>query len=112
MQVFLNDFPVFGTRKAHLQHVELCLEKCRKARLSLNPAKCAFAITSGMLLRHIVSKEGIAIVECGHLMAVSTLSIGGRAILVICWNSAVAKIRRGYVNVEAGTRGLRPEDSD
>jgi hypothetical protein len=60
MQVCLDDFAVFGTRKANLQHVELCLEKCRKARLSLNPAKCAFAVTSGMLLGHIVSKEGIA----------------------------------------------------
>jgi hypothetical protein len=60
MQVFLDDFAIFGTQKAHLQHVELCLDKCRKARLSLNPAKCAFAVTSGMLLGHIVSKEGIA----------------------------------------------------
>jgi hypothetical protein len=61
MQVFLDDFAVFGTRKAHLQHVELCLKKCREARLSLNPAKCAFAVTSGMLLGHIVSKDGIAL---------------------------------------------------
>jgi hypothetical protein len=38
----------------------LCLKKCREARLSLNPAKCAFAVTSGMLLGHIVSKDGIA----------------------------------------------------
>jgi hypothetical protein len=60
MQVFLDDFGVFGTRKAHLQHVELCLKKCREARLSLNPVKCAFAVTSGMLLGHIVSKDGIA----------------------------------------------------
>jgi hypothetical protein len=35
MQVFLDDFAVFGTRKAHLQHVALCLKKCREARLSL-----------------------------------------------------------------------------
>jgi hypothetical protein len=60
MQVFLHDFALFGTRKAHLQHVELCLKKCREARLSLNPAKCAFAVTSGMLLEHIVSKDGNA----------------------------------------------------
>jgi hypothetical protein len=59
MQVFLDDFAVFGTRKVHLQHVEKCLDKCRKARLSHNPAKCPFAVTSGMLLGHIVSKEGI-----------------------------------------------------
>jgi hypothetical protein len=60
MQVFLDDFAVFGSRKMHLQHVEMCLQKCRAARLSLNPAKCAFAVTSGMLLGHIVSKDGIA----------------------------------------------------
>jgi hypothetical protein len=28
IQVFLNDFAVFGMRKAHLQHVELCLKRC------------------------------------------------------------------------------------
>jgi hypothetical protein len=60
MQVFLDDFAVFGMRKAHLQHVELCLKKCREARLNLNLAKCAFAVTSEMLLGHIVSKDGIA----------------------------------------------------
>jgi hypothetical protein len=31
MQVFPDDFAVFGTRKAHLQHVERCLKKCREA---------------------------------------------------------------------------------
>jgi hypothetical protein len=60
MQVFLHDFVIFGTRKMHLQHVEMCLKKCRAARLSLTPAKCAFAVTNGMLLGHIVSKERIA----------------------------------------------------
>jgi hypothetical protein len=60
MQVFLDEFAVFGTCIAYLQHVELCLKKCREARLSRNPAKCAFAVTSRMLLGHIVSKDGIA----------------------------------------------------
>jgi hypothetical protein len=60
MQVFLDDFSVFGTRKMHLQHVELCLRKCREARSSLNPEKCAFAVTNKRLLGHILSKDGIA----------------------------------------------------
>jgi hypothetical protein len=59
MQVFLEDFAVFGTCKMHLQHVKLCLRKCREAQFSLNPAKCVFAVTSRMLLSHIVSKDGI-----------------------------------------------------
>jgi hypothetical protein len=60
MQVFLDNFAMFGSRKMHLQHVEMCLQMCWVARLSLNPANCCFTVTSGMLLGHIVSKDGIA----------------------------------------------------
>ena len=61
MQVFLDDFAVYGTAVEHFQHLRLCLERCRVSRLSVNPAKCAFGVTSGALLGHIVSKEGIAV---------------------------------------------------
>ena len=37
-------------------------------RLSLNPAKCAFEVTSGALLEHIVSKEDI-VVDPGKIYA-------------------------------------------
>ena len=52
---------VYGTRKDHLYDLRLCLQRCCTARLSLNPVKCAFGVTSSTLLRHIVSKEGIAV---------------------------------------------------
>ena len=61
MQVFLNNFMVYGACNEHLQHLRLCLERCRSTRLSLNPAKCMFGVTSGVLLGHIVSHEGIAV---------------------------------------------------
>jgi hypothetical protein len=55
MQVFLDDFAVFGSRKRHLQHVEMGLQKCQVPQLNLNPAKCVFAVTSEMLLRHHIT---------------------------------------------------------
>ena len=61
MQVFLDDFAVYSRKTEHFEHLRLCLEKCREGRLSLNPAKCAFGVTSGTLLGHIVSQEGIAV---------------------------------------------------
>ena len=70
MQVFLNDFAVYGTVADHLQHLQLCLEHCRVSRLSLNPAKCAFGVTSGSLLGHIVSKEGI-VVDPNKIVAIT-----------------------------------------
>ena len=61
MQVFLDDFVVYSREGDHLQYLRLCLEKCRVYRLSLNPAKCVFGVSSGALLGHIVSKDGIAV---------------------------------------------------
>ena len=42
-----------------MTQLRLCLDRCRQARLSLNPAKCAFLVTNDNLLGHIVSQEGI-----------------------------------------------------
>ena len=61
MQVFLDDFAVYSRHGDHLDHLRLCLEKCREYRLSLNPAKCVFGVASGNLLGHVVSREGIAV---------------------------------------------------
>ena len=58
------------TRKSWVQpppfHVtsclwHICLEQFRAQHLSLNPAKCAFRVSSGAVLSHIVSREGIAV---------------------------------------------------
>ena len=61
MKVFVDDFSVAGERAKHLFQLRLCLQRCRDTRLKLNPAKFAFAIKSGILLGHIVSKEGLSI---------------------------------------------------
>lgn len=61
MRVFLDDFSVFGRMVEHLSHLRMCFEKCRMARLSLNPAKCAFAVRRGILLGHIISEEGMQV---------------------------------------------------
>ena len=55
MQVFLDDFAVFGSKGEHLAHLDKCLERCHNSRLHLNALKCAFAVSSGMLLGHIIS---------------------------------------------------------
>ena len=61
MQVFLDDFAVYGTGAEHLAHLWLYLERCRTSRLSVNLAKCAFGITNGTFLGHIISQDGIVV---------------------------------------------------
>ena len=58
MQVFLDDFVVYNRKEEHLDHLQMCLKKCWGSRLSLNPVKCVFEVTSRALLEHIVNKNG------------------------------------------------------
>ena len=44
-----------------MKHLERILLKCRRFGISLNPTKSIFALTSGKLLGHIISKYGINI---------------------------------------------------
>ena len=58
MQVFLDDFAVYGHYADHIQQLQLCLDRCHRAWLSLNPMKCAFHVSS-VLYWDILNKEGI-----------------------------------------------------
>lgn len=58
-KVFPDDFSIYGSKDEHLQHLELCLQKCRENELSLYPKKYMIWITLGLLLDHVVCKEGL-----------------------------------------------------
>ena len=58
---FLGWFCCVQSKTRPFQQCRLCLEWCRQGRLSLNPAKCAFLITSGTFFGHIVTEEGIVV---------------------------------------------------
>ena len=47
--------------KDHCGHLEKIFVKALENGVSLNPKKCAFAMTKGKLLGHIVSNDGIRI---------------------------------------------------
>ena len=61
MQVFLDDFAIYSHKGEHLDHLRMCLGKCRGSRLILSLTKCVFGVTSWTLLGHILSWDGIAI---------------------------------------------------
>ena len=92
MRVSLDDFSVFGDRTEHLVHLRMCFEKCRQAKLGLNPAKCAFAVRRGVLLGHIISEEGMQ-VDPGKVEAIekakppTNLKELGRFIGQIKWHN-------------------------
>ena len=60
MEIFLDDFCTFSSRKDHLNWLGKCLDQCDQFGISLNSEKSSFGVPSGRLLGHIVSKVGIA----------------------------------------------------
>lgn len=58
----------------HLGHLQQTFEKCRKYGLSFNPKKSHFDLREGILLEHIVSKEGIKI-DPKHVEAISNIPL-------------------------------------
>jgi hypothetical protein len=42
MQVFLDDFSVYGNKEDHLQQLQKCLEECRVNGINLNPKRMCF----------------------------------------------------------------------
>lgn len=58
-KAFLDDWSIYSTEEAHLAALGECMERCRRARLPLNPKKCRFMVPQGKLLGHIVCKAGL-----------------------------------------------------
>ena len=58
LQVYMDDWIVYGLIRDHLENLRLMLEQCRQHQITLNSKKCIFYVPFGMLLGHIVCKQG------------------------------------------------------
>jgi hypothetical protein len=58
LEVFIDDFAVFSNAETHLGYLRKTFERCRETNLKMHPGKCLFGMVLGVLLGHIVSKEG------------------------------------------------------
>ena len=62
LEIFMDDFSVFGDSfESCLENLRLVLERCQEKNLVLNWEKCHFMVKQGIVLGHIVSKNGIEV---------------------------------------------------
>ncbi|XP_012827660.1 PREDICTED: uncharacterized protein LOC105948946 [Erythranthe guttata] len=62
LEVFMDDFSVFGSSFDHCVHnLELVLKRCTETNLVLNWEKCHFMVREGIVLGHKVSKKGLEV---------------------------------------------------
>ncbi|RVW67237.1 Transposon Ty3-I Gag-Pol polyprotein [Vitis vinifera] len=60
MEVFMDDITVYGSSYEEcLLHLEAVLQRCIEKDLVLNWEKCHFMVQQGIVLGHIISKNGI-----------------------------------------------------
>ncbi|CAL1412644.1 unnamed protein product [Linum trigynum] len=62
MEVFMDDFSVYGDSFSHCLHnLELVLKRCEETNLALSWEKCHFMVREGIVLGHKISKQGIEV---------------------------------------------------
>ena len=62
LEIFMDDFSIFGdSYEGCLENLQRVTERCQEKNLVLNWEKCHFMVTQGIVLGHIVSKEGIEV---------------------------------------------------
>jgi len=62
LEVFMDDFPVFGsTFEECLHHLSLVLVRCKEKNLVLSWEKCHFMVTRRIVLKHVISENGIEV---------------------------------------------------
>ncbi|KAL6325711.1 hypothetical protein AAG906_023595 [Vitis piasezkii] len=62
MEVFMDDITIYGSSYEEcLLHLEVVLQRCIEKDLVLNWEKCHFMVQQGIVLGHIISKNGIEV---------------------------------------------------
>jgi hypothetical protein len=61
LEVYLDDWTIHSLVKNHVEVLWLMLERCRQCQISLNIKKCIFGTLFGILLDHIVCKQGLLV---------------------------------------------------
>ena len=86
MEIFIDDFSVYGTTYNHcLNNLSKVLERCEGVNLVLNWESCHFIVQERVVLGHIVSNRGIKVdnakVEVIEKLPASTSVKGMRSFL-------------------------------
>lgn len=61
VEVYLDDWTIFGLVKHHVASLRLMLDTCRRHKIALNLNNCTFLVHFWNLLRHAVCRQGLMV---------------------------------------------------
>ena len=59
LEVYFDYWTIYGVVKFHIEDLIMMLDQCRKFQISINLKKCTFNAPFGILLGHVVCKQGL-----------------------------------------------------
>ena len=61
LEVYFDDWTMFGLMDKYVGALRLMLAKCQEHHISLKLKKCIFCVPFGILLGHVVCREGLMV---------------------------------------------------
>jgi hypothetical protein len=61
LEAYFDDWTIFILLQNHIECLRLMLDKCRQFQIALNLKKCIFFSPFGVLLGHIMCKQGLLV---------------------------------------------------
>ena len=61
LEVYFDDWTIFGLMAKHVGALRLMVAKCQEHQNSLNLKKCIFCVPFGILLGHVVCRQGLMV---------------------------------------------------
>lgn len=61
LEVYFDDWTVFGLLNKHIEKLRLMFDRCRKCQIALNLKKCILCPPFGIFLGHVVCKQGLIV---------------------------------------------------
>ena len=108
----MDDWTIYGLVKYHLENLRLMLEWCRQHQIALNSKKCIFCAPFGILLGHIVCKEGL-LVDPMKIALILSLPLSTNVNMLCATMGHMGyyhKFIRGYTTINAPLEKLLKKD--
>eukprot|EP00253_Pinus_taeda_P027868 PITA_27868 len=74
LEVYFDDWTMFGLVKRHVASLCLMLDTCRRYQITLNLKKCLFYVPFRILLGHVVCRQGL-MVDPAKIMVIINLEV-------------------------------------
>lgn len=101
VEVYFDDWTMFGLLKKHVEALRLMLAKCRQHHISLNLKKCIFCVPFGILLGHIVCRQGL-MVDLAKIAIIVNLpppNLVKQLCTTLCHTGYYRKFIKGYAQI-------------